>query len=297
MKIVSLDQIPAKFKKIIKDSDLSDKDLEEAEGLLAWPRQITAETALKLKNLKALQTFSAGVDDLNFSVLPKNIKIFSNAGAYSKPVAELAWALALSLAKNVGKKYRLKSYTLYNKKALVLGAGGIGSEIAKIAKKGFSCKVTGISRSFKNPSFFDTVLGVESLENELAKADIIFSSLPLNKLTKGLLNAKNLYKIKQCAIIVNVGRAEVFDEEDLFEFLKERKDVRFGTDVFWRHNGQEDFSSKFWQLDNFTGTPHTAGAWENEEVINKAKSIACKNIMDYFRKGNAKNEVKLEDYV
>ncbi len=96
---------------------------------------------------------------------------------------------------------------------------------------------------------------------------------------------------------MNVGRAEIFEEEDLYEFLKKRPDVRFGTDVFWRHDGEEDFSSKFWKLENFTGTLHTAGAWENEVVIQEAKALACRNIINYLKKGKAKNEVKREDYM
>lgn len=297
MRIVSLDKVPKEFERQIKDSDLTDNDLQEAEGLLAWPMQVTRDIAQKLRSLKVLQTFSAGVDSLEFGLLPENVKVFSNAGAYSKPVAELAWALALSLAKSVGKRQREMSYTFYGKNVLVLGAGGIGSEIARIAKKAFGCRVTGISRSFKKPSYFDERLGVQDLEKALPSADAVFSSLPLSKLTKGLLNSGNLSLIKERVIIVNVGRAEIFVEEDLYEFLKKRTDVRFGTDVFWRHEGAEDFSSKFWQLENFTGTLHTAGAWENEEIIMKAKAMACRNIIDYFKRGRAKNEVKREEYV
>ncbi len=297
MKIISLDKVPKTYERFIKDNDITDKDLQEADGVLAWPMQLTSDTISKLTNLKVIQTFSAGVDNLNFDLIPENVKVFSNAGAYSKPVAELAWALALSLAKNVGKRYRTMSYTFYRKNVLVLGAGGIGSEIARIAKRAFGCRVIGVSRSFKKPTYFDEKLSTRDLEAALRSADAIFSSLPLTKLTRGLLNATNLNLVKEHAIIVNVGRAEIFEEEDLYEFLKKRPDVRFGTDVFWRHDGAEDFDSKLWTLENFTGTLHTAGAWENDEVIQEAKTTACKNIINYFKKGRANNEVRREDYI
>ncbi|MFP3301825.1 MAG: hydroxyacid dehydrogenase, partial [Caldivirga sp.] len=54
-----------------------------------------------MPNLEVIQTFSAGVDHLPYAQIPINVRIFSNAGAYSLPVAEHAWSLILTLAKGV----------------------------------------------------------------------------------------------------------------------------------------------------------------------------------------------------
>ncbi|WP_243671613.1 hypothetical protein [Vulcanisaeta sp. JCM 16161] len=51
-----------------------------------------------------IQTFSAGVDHLPFTAIPDNVEIYSNAGAYSIPVAEHAWAMILTLAKGLHKR-------------------------------------------------------------------------------------------------------------------------------------------------------------------------------------------------
>lgn len=299
MLIISTEKLPEECKKLLKNvkDDYNDSDIEKADIIMLWPSQ--AKTIIpKAKSLKAIQTFTAGVDGFPFDIVPKNVEIFSNAGAYSVPVAEHAFALILTLAKGIGKRERVQvPYAITGKTLLVLGAGGIGSEVAKMGKMGFNMHVIGISRSFKKPELFDEKYDVSKLKDVIRKADVIVDALPLNKLTYGILNYEILSRVKENCIIVNVGRGETIVEEDIYRLLKERKDVRFGTDVFWKKNNVEDFNSKLWELDNFTGTPHTAGAYGNEEVKLNAIYEACKNVHKYITTGSAENKVKIEDYV
>ncbi|AGJ63470.1 glycolate dehydrogenase [Saccharolobus islandicus] len=300
MKIISTEKVPEECKNIIniKDENLTDEDYKNAEILLTWPGRVNSDLIDKMPNLKVIQTFSAGVDDLNFSIVPPHVKVFSNAGAYSLSVAEHAWALILALAKGVGTKKRTIVYDVSEKTLLVLGGGGIGSEVARIGKTAFRNYVIGISRSFRKPEWFDEKHEMIMIREKIKEADIIVDTLPLNKQTRSLLNYDLLKDAKRNAIIVNVGRGETVDEEGIYRLLKERQDVRFGTDVFWRKNGKEDFyNTKLWELDNFTGTLHTAGAYGNESIMKRAMSMACLNVKKYIDKGVADNEVRREDYV
>jgi len=138
---------------------------------------------------------------------------------------------------------------------------------------------------------------LDKLDEVIGGVDVIIDSLPLNKYTKGILNYKNLSKVKRNCIIVNVGRGETVDEEGVYKLLKERKDVRFGTDVFWRRDGKEDFNSKLWELENFAGTRHTAGAEGSPEILENAIIEAVKNAIEFLKYGKAKNEVKIGDYI
>lgn len=297
MLIISTEELPDELKKIIPIMDRpSEEDIEKAEIILGWPKQIN-RLLHKCKNLKVIQTFSAGVDDLDFKPL-KGIRVFSNAGAYSIPVAEHAWGLILGAAKGVNSKERLISYQVYNKTLLVLGAGGIGIEIARIGKNAFHTFNIGISRSFKDKSPFDIVDSVDSLHKYVEQADIIVDTLPLNNLTKEILNYELLNKVKNNCIIVNVGRGETVDEEGMFKLLSQRRDVRFATDVFWRKDGKENFiDSSLWSLKNFFATFHTAGAYGNEEVMHKAMEIAIRNVQSFLKDGKALNEVRVADYL
>ncbi|WP_338599236.1 glycolate dehydrogenase [Sulfolobus tengchongensis] len=300
MKIISTERVPDECKNVIqvKDENLTDEDYRSAEILLTWPSRINKDLISKMPHLKVIQTFSAGVDDLDFSVVPPYVKVFSNAGAYSLSVAEHAWALILASAKGVGTKKRTIVYDVSERILLILGAGGIGSEVARIGKTAFRNYVIGISRSFKKPEWFDEKHSMSMLKEKINEADIIVDTLPLNKQTRNLLSYDLLKNVKRNAIIVNVGRGETVDEEGIYKLLKERPDVRFATDVFWRKNGKEEFyNTKLWELENFTGTLHTAGAYGNENIMKRAMFIACLNVKKYIDKGNAENEVKREDYV
>ncbi len=295
--IISSEKLPEKAKQIIqvKDENVTEEDLKEAIALLAWPRKIS-EYIDKMPGLRVIQTFSAGVDDIPFSKIPSTVKIFSNAGAYALPVAEHAFGLILTLAKGINKRKRVESYQLSNKTVLILGAGGIGSEIAKIAKNGFNMKIIGISRSFKNPELFDERYSLDKLDELIEKADIIVDALPLNKETFGILNYDLLSKIKDKAILVNVGRGETIVESDIIKILKERPSLRFGTDVFWRTNGVENFDSELWNMENFAGTLHVAGGYASKEVLENAMIKACENLSKFLKEGKAENEVKISDY-
>ncbi|BFI74894.1 2-hydroxyacid dehydrogenase [Sulfurisphaera ohwakuensis] len=296
--IISTVKLPEECKRLIpvKDEGITEDDIRNAEIIMLWPSQ-AREILPKAEKVKIIQTFSAGVDDFPFELLKKDQLLYSNAGAYSISVAEHAFALILALAKGVGVKKRVETYPLNNSTILILGAGGIGSEVAKIAKLGFNMYVIGVSRSFKG-TYYDEKYSLKDLEKVIGRADVIVDTLPLNKETRGILNYSVLSKVKEKCIIVNVGRAETVVEDDIYRILKEKPGVRFGTDVFWRVNGKENFStSKLWELENFTGTPHIAGATANERVLKNALIQACKNVYRILNEGEGENKVKIEDYI
>ncbi|TRM86799.1 3-phosphoglycerate dehydrogenase, partial [Sulfolobus sp. A20-N-G8] len=122
MRIISTEKVPEECKKVInvKDENLTDNDFREAEILLTWPSRVNKDLISKMPNIKVIQTFSAGVDDLDFSILPQNVKVFSNAGAYALSVAEHTWGLILALAKGVGTKKRTIVYEVTGKTLLIL---------------------------------------------------------------------------------------------------------------------------------------------------------------------------------
>ena len=86
-------------------------------------------------------------------------------------------------------------------------------------------------------------------------------ALPLSKLTVGLLGSAELAAMKSDAILVNVARAEIVDEEALYRRLVSYPQFTYATDVWQSKRGKETYSSKFplVKLPNFIGTPHVAG--------------------------------------
>ncbi|BCU66719.1 3-phosphoglycerate dehydrogenase [Sulfolobales archaeon HS-7] len=295
MRIFSTRKLNEKAREYLREWKVYEVDPpEDADAILCWPSEFSKYS---FKSLKVVQTFSAGVDDFPFHLLKKGVRLFSNAGAYSVSVAEHAWGLILSLAKGIGKREREKSYVLNGKNLLILGAGGIGTEIARMGKYGFNMRVIGVSRSFKNPEFFDVRFGILQLDEVISEGDVIAISLPLNEQTRGLINYHRMQRMKEQSILVNVGRAEVVVYEDVVRILRERRGFRFGTDVFWRINGRENYDLDLWNFSNFTGTLHTAGGLANEEVLQNAIEKAVLNLRRVLLEGRGENEVKIEDYI
>lgn len=287
---------------LLKDFDLvngSEKkeDVTRARALLCWPSSLPKVTVFAGPQLEVIQTFSAGVDDLPFEQIPEPVKIFSNAGAYARSVSEHAMALILTLCKNVNRKDRANSYPLKGRTLAILGSGGIGTAASKMARNGFGLRTIGISRSFRHPEEFDETLSPDRLDHAFRSADILLCALPLNKFTHGLVNYDYLSKMKKNVVIVNVGRAEAIVENDIHRLLVENPDARFGTDVFWRENSKEVFESKLWELPNFSGTLHRAGAIASPEVMAEAVEVAVRNMRNYLSTGRADNLVNRSDYV
>jgi phosphoglycerate dehydrogenase-like enzyme len=284
---------PFGFKNGSEDQD----DFREAKILLGARGSIRKSLQFGMPNLEAIQTFTAGVDDLPFELIPPDVKIFSNAGVFSQSVSEHALALFFALSKNVNRKNPTVSYSLQGKTLVVLGCGGIGSTVAAMARKALGCRVIGLSRSFKYPGHFDEKIGSDQLGYAVASADILISALPLNKFTRNLLRYGDLSRAKKNSIIVNVGRAEAINETDIYRLLIENPGIRFGTDVFWFVGEKENFDSKLWELSNFMGTMHRAGGHASPEVLEHAKEVAVNNVRNYLSTGNALNLVRRDDYV
>lgn len=283
--------------------------LARAEVLLCWCSKEfdLARMITQMPSLRVIQTFSAGVDHLPFSVIPRHVRVYSNAGAYSVPVAEHAWALILALSRGLhrhtldAKEYLSDVFTaprsVIGATLLVLGTGGIGREIARVGKLGFGTHNIGVNRSGRPVEYFDEVYPTDRLREVLPRADIIALALPLTKYTRKLIGEGELRLVKANAIIVNVGRGDVVDEEALYKVLRERTDIRFGTDVWWVHDGHEEIPPRtpLTTLPNFLGTPHIAGG-ARRDVAENAIVMAVENVARYLRGETPINEVSINDY-
>jgi phosphoglycerate dehydrogenase-like enzyme len=278
------------------ETTASDADLERCAGLMCWPSRAKKGLLAKMRNLKVVQTMSAGVDVLDFEALPAKVEVFSNAGAFTDSVAEHAWGMILGTAKGIHlRNLRTTPRRLGRKTLLVAGCGGIGSEVARLSKS-LGMRTVGLSRSFKTPGVFDERSPLSELPEKIAGADVILLSLPLTKETRGAMNYDLLAKAKEGVIVVNVGRGELTDEDGLLRWLKERPESRYATDVFWFKDGRESFATKAWELPNFAGTLHIAGVPVGEDLTG-AKVAAAKNLRTFLETGSAQNHVDRNEYL
>ena len=205
----------------------------------------------------------------------------------ARPVAESAVALMFAAAKNIipidralrqndwSPRYDINYNTrmITGKRVLILGYGAIGREIAIICR-GFGIDITAIKRNVDRKSDNDIkIKSLDTLPELLPKTDILFVALPHTPVTNGLLGKKELALLPENAIIVNIARGRIIDEEALYNELDSGR-LRAGLDVWYEYPQTEENRTNqrpsrfdFGKLDNVVMTPHMAEHTTETEII------------------------------
>lgn len=178
---------------------------------------IPVEILKNIPDLEFVQLNSAGINGYSDNPdFPKNVSLANAADAYGVAISECILAGILTLMKHIPSyiqnqsnhkwKDEGKVKSIYNSQILVLGLGDIGKEFSKRAYA-MGAHITGIKRNIKDkPEYVDKLCTMDSLYEELEKADIIVSSLPGSKSTYHLFDKEALTHVKKQPIFVNVGR-------------------------------------------------------------------------------------------
>jgi D-3-phosphoglycerate dehydrogenase len=143
----------------------------------------------------------------------------------------------------------MQGMELRSKTLGVVGLGGIGREMARIAS-GVGLKVIAWNRSARP----DATVPMVSMDELMANSDIVSLHLGLNDETRGFLDRAKLQKAKAGVIVVNTARAGVVDEPALIELLKSGHVRHYATDVFAQEPPKPD--EPLLKLDNVTLTAH-----------------------------------------
>jgi glycerate dehydrogenase len=194
---------------------------------------------------------------------------------YDSYVREGRWADS-DVFTNIDRAF----FEISGKKWGIIGLGEIGREVAKIATAfGSDISYYSTSGANSNPDYKRV-----ELDELLKESDIITIHAPLNENTKNLLNYQNLTKIKDKAILINVGRGGIINEIDLSKIIDERN-IYVGLDVLEiepirSYNPLNMVDNK----DKLFITPHIAWAsFEARELLIKK---IVKNIEDFLGNGN-----------
>jgi phosphoglycerate dehydrogenase-like enzyme len=307
------------FAKVFRLDDLDDKGLDRLlpsiDCMLVqawWPDSLTPERLSKMVRLRFIQSGMAGVNHIPFKHLGKRVMVSSNAGGFSSGVAEFALALTLAAAKRVvkldlalrtGEFDPSQVVNLFREVMImrgrtlgILGYGGIGRSVGTMGLA-LGMNVVAFSRHPSPGGGVPVSHGGEGLLRVLRKSDAVVIALPLSKLTVGLIGAPELAAMKREAILVNVARAEIVDEEALYEHLSRNERFTYATDVWQIKRGKETYASKFplVKLPNFIGTPHVAGG--SAAASGEPGRAAAENLLRYLKGEAPQNVVDPSEYI
>jgi D-3-phosphoglycerate dehydrogenase / 2-oxoglutarate reductase len=165
----------------------------------------------------------------------------------------------------------LESMQLNGKTLGLIGLGGIGQEVARIAR-GVGMEVIGWNRSPRS----DAGVPLVELDELLARADVISLHLALTDETRGLINAKRLARTKRGVILVNTARAALVEEAALLEGLTSGHIRHAGLDVFHAEPLKPDHPLA--RMENVTLTSHAAFRTleASETLMRRAIDIVCR---------------------
>lgn len=166
------------------------------------------------------------------------------------------------------------------KTILVLGAGAIGGEVARLGKA-FRMTTLGVNRSGKPVESIDRLYTLDNLLEAIPGADYIVSVLPSTDETKDLLQKEHFKAMKESAVFVNIGRGDLIDEEVLIEALEAGELAHAILDVFDPEPLEK--GHPFWRMENVTVTPHLSS--KSGEYLPRTFAIFEKNMREYLKSG------------
>jgi phosphoglycerate dehydrogenase-like enzyme len=288
------------------EKEIRDEELPNVEILFG--RLLPAEKLGLMKDLKLLQTFSAGVDWVDFTIIPAGVIVCSNAGAFGGPIGEFVAGAVISLARDFrehdqemreGKFGRTPPGVYLKGKTIgIIGTGGIGQNVARIAKS-LGMKTLGVNTTGKAVPNFDEVIDMDKLHSVLQKSDVVVVAVPLTVKTKDLLGRDEFNVMKPSCIVVNVARGAIINQEAIYNFLHDHPHAKAALDVWWRYpkTGEETVSQDYpiSQLSNVLSMPHFSDGVEDQLKI--GCNSAVDNILRYLRNEPLKGIVDRNEYI
>ena len=240
--------------------------------------------------LEWLQTNSAGVEAyIQPGVLAGDTLLTNATGAYGLAIAEHMLGMLLELFKQL-ELYRDAQKSgawqsqgavkaVYGSTVLVLGMGDIGGEFAARCKA-LGAKVIGVRRSPRPcPEYADEVHLLEDLDSLLPQADVVAITLPGTDATRGLMSRERLAKMKEGAVLLNVGRGFIVDTEALCDALERGHLSGAGVDV----TDPEPLppTHRLWNIPTAVVTPHISGFYHLRETHERIVGIFLENLRHF----------------
>ncbi len=223
--------------------------------------------------LKLIASFGTGVDNIDLNAANKrSIMVTNTPGVLTEDTADMTMALILAAPRRLAEGERLirsgdwtgwtptfmLGHRIWGKRLGIIGMGRIGQAVARRAR-GFGLSVHYHNRRRVHEEIEAELEATywESLDQMLARMDIVSVNCPHTPATYHLLSKRRLQLLKSDAFIVNTSRGEVIDETALTQLLSEGTIAGAGLDVF---ENEPAISPKLLALDNVVLQPHMGSA-------------------------------------
>ncbi|MDP3956310.1 MAG: D-glycerate dehydrogenase [bacterium] len=286
-----------------KDGVLSKDELLEALAgkgydavLCLLTDTIDNEVFAAAKGTKIFANYAVGYNNIDIDAAKSaGVRISNTPGVLTETVAEHAFGLLMAIAQRIPEADRFTRAGRYvgwapelmlgtdlrGKTLGILGAGRIGSQVARHGKLGFGMNIAyyDVQKNDAVESEFDAVFH-KTPEELMASSDFVSVHVPLLESTTHLVNKERLSKMKKTAYLINTSRGPVVDEMALVEVLKEGGIAGAALDVF---ENEPTLAAGLDELENVIITPHIASA--SQETRSAMARIVAENIIAVLEGG------------
>ena len=253
-----------------RDADARRRAFADAD--IAFATKMSADEFAIARHLKWVHSSAVGIGPiLSPALVASPVVVSSSRGVHSPAIAEHAIALVLALRRQIHtsvKRQTAREWAqvelstipvppLADTEMLVVGLGTIGERVATMAL-GLGMRVTAVRRHVDAPApaGLARIAGPDALPEMLARADVVVLALPTTDETRALIGAAELARMKSSAILVNVARGKLVDEDALADALERGQLGAAGLDAF--RVEPLPAGHRLWNLPNVLITPHSA---------------------------------------
>jgi phosphoglycerate dehydrogenase-like enzyme len=307
-------RILAKVKTPLETSILDDEgDAEHLTPLLAEAEIVVGHiwrpSFPPAPRLRLLQSVAAGIDLIDTKAVPKVVTI-CNVFGHEPAIGEYVIMTMLVLTHRLFEAvtaFRAGSWAasptfgggslhgeVMGRTIGIIGYGRIGREVAERAA-GLKCRVLAANRSpVTDPAPVETVFPLVELDRMLPLCDTVLISCGLAPETKGLIDGRRLALMKPGALLINVARAAIVDEDALYAALKDGRLGGAALDVWWQYPTLDEPERRpsrrpFHELSNVLITPHNSSS--TEASANRRWGVVATNLDRYARGEKLENIV------
>ena len=281
-------------KKLIEMSDGCDGVLS------ALTDKLDEETINKLpSSVKILSNFAVGFGNIDLEAAKKkNIIVTNTPEVLTDATAEIGILLILGACRRASEgidgarssNWKWSADYLIGKQLTgsrlgILGMGRIGKKIARIAKS-LGMIIHYHNRSKLSADNEDGAIYHKDLKSLLSVSDVLSVCCPASKETVNMINKETLEFLPKGAVVTNVARGDIVDDEALIDALNRRKVYAVGLDVY---KGEPNLNPGYLKHKSAFILPHLGSA--TKETRTAMANLAIDNLEEFFKTGNCKNKV------
>ena len=274
--------------------------LAQADVMFDFDRAHLRDLRQAAPRLKWVQATSAGIGQMikRAGLGESGIVFTTSSGVHARPLADFCLMAMLMFVKDYQRMERDKQAKrwerycgeeLTGKTLAVIGLGRVGIEVARHGEK-MDMRVVGMKRVPAPVPHVSKVYPHAELLAMLAETDFLVLTAPHTPETENMIGAGELAVMKPAAVLINIARGTLVDEDALVKALQEKRLAGAALDVFRQEPPPQD--SPLWEMPNVIVSPHSASTvrQENERIT----ALFCDNIGRFLRGEPLRNVLDVE---